>query len=239
MKKISWVSIYLILFSILLMACSSSIEKCSISDCKNDVYKNGLCPDHYVESIAMKNEIIEDNSLITNKEIENNTDIENQTSVEDEEKEDEKELSSEDLEKALSKQPCFIKETKYIVQDEQYKSIYPDILSVVIKNNSKTDIKSAVVAFVAWDKNNLPIKLIGQYDFNGGSYVQECNFEDINLIDGDTYDKGSGLAISEDNADVETFKAIIVNYNDFDGNTWENPYYQNWLNIYENKKLNK
>lgn len=45
------------------------------------------------------------------------------------------------------------------------------------------------------------------------------------------------MAINKDTADIEEFKAIVVSYTDFDENIWENPYYENWLSVYENQKL--
>lgn len=146
-------------------------------------------------------------------------------------------LSPSDLEAILLQQPCYIESTKYIIQHEQFKALYPDMLSVILKNNSGTDIKSAVIAFAAWDKNNLPVKIIGDLDFSGGSYIRSCNYEDINLINGETFGENKGMAIDENTAEIGTFKAIVVSYSDFDGKTWENPYYQNWLDIYENQKL--
>ncbi len=54
----------------------------------------------------------------------------------------------------------------------------------------------AVVAYVAWDENNLPVKIEGDMDFNGGSYVKEVNFDGINLVPGGTFGENSGYSIS-------------------------------------------
>lgn len=223
-----------------LTGCGSNSQRCSISGCENEVYKEGLCPDHYVESMTVKTELDTENeeakeNSINDEIVIDETGAEGETTIDD--KTDE--LSAEKLEEVLLQQPCYVKRTRYIVQEEdkQYKTLYPDILSAIIKNNAKTEIKSVVVAFAAWDKNNLPIKLIGQYDFSGGSYVQQCNFEDVNLLNGETFGKNSGMAINKDTADIEEFKAIVVSYTDFDENIWENPYYENWLSVYENQKL--
>ena len=57
--------------------------------------------------------------------------------------------SAEELEASLAGQPVFVSSTKYVVQDERYKSLYPDMLQAVIQNNSEEDIRDAVVAYVA------------------------------------------------------------------------------------------
>ena len=73
----------------------------------------------------------------------------------------EQEMNLADFEKLLMEQPLAVISTQYIVQDEQYKFLYPDMLQAVLKNNTTEDIKDAVVAFVAWDENNLPMKIEG------------------------------------------------------------------------------
>lgn len=148
------------------------------------------------------------------------------------------EMTSEELETALLEEPMYVESTKYIVQDERYKSLYPDLLQAVIKNNSGTDIKNAVVAFVAWDSNGFPVKIETKYSFGRGSYVVQCNYSDVNLVDGDTYGDGSGLSLDSDTDNIATFKAIVVSYEDFDGNSWDNPYYNTWVEKYSDKKLN-
>lgn len=102
--------------------------------------------------------------------------------------------------------------------------------------NSGTDIKSCVIAFAAWDSNNLPVKILGQYDYEG-SYVQKVNYDAINLVDGDTYGENSGLALDEDCNSIVTIKAVVVSYEDFDGNTWNNPYYDTWVYTYSEKRF--
>ena len=111
------------------------------------------------------------------------------------------------------------------------------MLRAIIKNNSGTDVKNAVVAFAAWDSNGFPLKLEGHLSFNS-NYVVKCNYSDVNMINGATYGENSGLALDSSMNNIETFKAIVVSYEDFDGNTWNNPYYDIWIEIYENKKLN-
>ena len=147
-------------------------------------------------------------------------------------------ISAAELEALLLEQPMYVSRTEYIVQDERYKALYPDMLSAVLYNNSGTNIKNAVVGFVAWDANNFPIKIVGQYDFSGGDYVSLCDFGDVNMIPGSTFGESMGMPIDDDDQKpIATFKAIVYQYTDFDGNVWTNPYYETWCNLYENKML--
>lgn len=147
-------------------------------------------------------------------------------------------ISAAELEANLATQPLAVISTQYVVQDDQYKALYPDMLQAVIQNNSQADIKNAVIAFVAWDSNALPVKIEGQYDISGGSYVKEVNYSDINLIGGATYGENSGYSLNENNT-ISTFKAIAVSYETFDGETWRNPYYDDFLQLYEGQRLSQ
>lgn len=72
------------------------------------------------------------------------------------ENEDSKELSSAvELDKELNKQDIVVKNVEYIIQDNQDKNLYPDMLSTISTNN--TDIRDITYAYVAWDRNGLPL----------------------------------------------------------------------------------
>lgn len=136
----------------------------------------------------------------------------------------------------VEKQEVRVVSTKYIVRSDRYKSLYPDMLQAIIQNDSKYDIKNAVIAFVAWDKNNLPIKIIGSMDFSDGHYVKEVMCRDINLVPGKKYGNDSGFSI-DDGLGITTFKAIVVSYEAFSGETWQNPLYSKWVDVYAGVKL--
>ncbi len=151
-------------------------------------------------------------------------------------KEAKKELTAEELETQLSEQEIKITSTKYSVQHEQYKALYPDLMQVILKNDTTQDIKNAVIAFVAWDENNLPVKIKGSMDFSDGSYIKKCNYNDINLIPGGTFGDSSGFEVDED-CQIKNFKAIVVSYEAFTGEKWDNPLYNDWCKLYEGVKL--
>ena len=140
-------------------------------------------------------------------------------------------VNADELEEMLAKQPAYISSTKYLVQDKNYKTLYPDILQAVIKNNSEDDIKDAVVVFVAWDENNLPVKIKGQFDYSDGEYLMKCRYSGINLIPGKEYGKDGGMEI-DDGLNIKEFKAIVYEYETFEGKKWTNPYYHAWSSMY-------
>lgn len=151
-------------------------------------------------------------------------------------KETKKELTAEELETQLSEQELKITSTKYSVQDEQYKSLYPDMMQVILQNDTPYDIKNAVIAFVAWDKNNLPVKIKGSIDFSDGSYIKQVNYTDINLIPGGTFGDSYGFEVDA-SCGIESFKAIVVSYEAFTGEKWDNPLFKDWCKLYEGVKL--
>lgn len=141
-----------------------------------------------------------------------------------------------DLDKIVKKQELAVVSSKYVVQDKKFKDVYPDMLQVTLKNNTKTDIKNAIVAFAAWDKNKLPVKIKGNFDFSDGEYIKQVSFEDINMVPDSKYGESSGFSLDKHN-EIKTFKAIVVSYEDFDGETWENPHYKDFCDMYEDKRL--
>lgn len=145
-------------------------------------------------------------------------------------------VSGDELEKLINNQDVTITSTKYVVQDENYKSLYPDMLQAVISNKTKEDIRDAMVAFVAWDANGLPVKIKGSIDFSEGAYIREVNYSDINLVPNSSFGDNSGFSIDE-NCSIDEFKAIVVSYTTFDDETWENPHYEDWCKQFEGKKL--
>lgn len=38
---------------------------------------------------------------------------------------------------------------------------------------------------------------------------------------------------------IDSFKAIVVSYETFEGDTWENPYFDEFCSLYEEKKFDK
>lgn len=51
------------------------------------------------------------------------------------------EMKVQDFEALLDTQSLRVVSTKYLVQDENYKSLYPDMLQAVLQNDTEFDIK--------------------------------------------------------------------------------------------------
>ena len=56
------------------------------------------------------------------------------------------------------------------------------------------------------------------------------------MISGSTYGERSGYSI-DDGLGIPNFKTLVVSFETFDGETWENPLYTRWCELYEGKKL--
>lgn len=150
------------------------------------------------------------------------------------ESEEESKLTAAELEEVLLQQPCYVEKVEFIKNEVTSEG---DIC-LVVKNNSGTDIKNVFYAMAGWDSNNLPLILDTYKRDNGTGYVIENDFGDANMIDGGTFGEDLLFGIKEKTAyRLETVKAVVIKYVDFDGNTWENPYYSDWIELYKEKKL--
>lgn len=188
-----------------------------------------------------------ENSQVIVEESSNNEDLENgngevldadkeERSKKEEKVKNEKELTEDELEKMIEEQPLKVISTNYIIQDEEYKALYPDMLQAIIENNSGEDIKDAVIAFAAWDENGLPLKIQWDLSFGAGQYIMEGMANDINLVDGATFGEGVGFSISDDMDQIFEFEAIVVSYETFEGETWKNELYKDFIRMYEGQK---
>ncbi len=139
-----------------------------------------------------------------------------------------------ELKEQIQAQDCHVKKTKYVVQSKDYKALYEDLIIGYVKNNTGETIKDLEVAYAAWDEDGLPVIL------DHDEYVLEVDLNGVNLKDGETL-KDQGLAVDYQLAEEGTIKkckSIVVSYEDFSGNKWENPLYENWKELYEGKELN-
>ncbi len=139
-----------------------------------------------------------------------------------------------ELKEEIQAQDCHITKTKYVVQSEEYKALYQDLIIGKALNNTGETIKDLRIAFAAWDEDGLPIIL------DDDEYVVIGKFNGVNLKDGDTLDD-QGLPVDSDLAErgtIKKCKSIVVSYEDFSGNKWENPLFENWKSVYEGKELN-
>lgn len=160
--------------------------------------------------------------------------VDNVDDEEETEEETEALLSKSELKKELKKQPCYVSRTEYSVQSDDYKALYPDLMIANVKNNCGSTIKSITVSFAAWDEDGLPLTITGD------GFVGEVDLNGANIKDGEIL-KDWGAQVDEDLArprKIKKFKAIVKRYTDYNGEEWENPLYDNWMELYDGKELN-
>lgn len=203
----------------LLIGCSSNEVKSTTSENSDDKVVSETKTDNDLEST--KNDTAD-------KDEEDNEKLEEVEKVEEE-------ITESELEELIAEQPLKVVETNYVVQSDEHKTLYPDLLQAIIENNSGEDIRDALLAFVAWDSNGLPLKLEANFDLSGGKYVYLINAPDINLPDGHTWGYDNGFEIS-DSLDVAEFKAIVVSYETFEDEEWKNEYFDDFVRLYEGQK---
>ena len=61
------------------------------------------------------------------------------------------------------------------------------------------------------------------------------NCNDINLIPDSSFGGDSGFALDQNNT-IEKFEAVVQSFETFSGDTWVNPYYDEWCKLYESVK---
>ncbi len=142
-----------------------------------------------------------------------------------------------ELEEKLSDQDVVVENTQYLIQDTEHKALYPDMLSTIIKNNSDTDIKNITYGYVAWDDNGLPVRIQGDFDFSGGSYFYTGTGESVNIAPGQSHGRNYGFELDEEMDMIHSIKSIVVEYEGFNGEKFENPLVDDFARIYEGKRL--
>lgn len=114
------------------------------------------------------------------------------------------------------------------------KSQYPDMLQAIIKNNSSKTIKDFLVGWLGYDSNNNPVNIKPYSDGTYSNYEFFGKAENVNMLPNSTMgdDRGWKLAV---NHGLSKVIACVKSVTFTDGTTWENPYYQYWLDQYKGK----
>ena len=141
-------------------------------------------------------------------------------------------VTRQELNTILSKLDVSVISATIIEGDDRYPLLYPDMLQATISNNSDDDIKSIIIQFVGWDKNNLPVRLKTYMSTDEASYVTECTDADANIPSGNTYGEDFGWKL-DGNIEASYVKAIVLGYKTFDGVTYINPYVDLFYNMYK------
>lgn len=144
-------------------------------------------------------------------------------------------LNEDEFQALMETLPAYVEYTEVTEGAQEYKELDPDIMSAMIRNASKKEIRSASVYFVAWDRKNLPVKIQAQFDFNDPQYMVQMNADGINLLPGDLFGDNYGLQLKPE-MQIAKCKAMLLSFEDFDGETWTNPYADYFEKLYAGKK---
>lgn len=147
-------------------------------------------------------------------------------------------MSEEEIVRAIEDAEVATSDARLVIQDDEYKAIYPDLLTATVTNNSADTIKNYEIVFLAYDENGYPIKIKGQMDFTEGSYEYTAVASDANIPVGSTHGEDTGLSLDETTGGrIGYVMACVQKAELYNGDIWENPYYQQWLDAFMDKPL--
>ena len=142
----------------------------------------------------------------------------------------------QEVEEARKNQLISVSSAKIISQSSQWKALYPDMIQVIVKNNSDETVKNMVVSSIAFDINGLPIKVKGQYNFGNIDYELIGSAEDVNILPGNTFGNDVGWSLDESHG-ITYVLSCVKEATFYNGETWSNPYYNYWKEQYLGKEL--
>lgn len=98
---------------------------------------------------------------------------------------------------------------------------------IVWQNNSNKGIKDVDFVILQYDNNGYPVDAeYDMYKYNGIENSYSCSADSANVVPGGTYGQGTYWNIA-DKATV--IKACVRKVKFVDGTTWDNPYFEYWL----------
>lgn len=121
-----------------------------------------------------------------------------------------------------------------VVSAKKHKEWYSDTVSgvtVIVKNNSKKVVKSYTVSILAYDSLGYPLKI--NYD----NYEELVKADGANVQPGKTHGKDNYCRISYEEEKIASAIACVKEVEYYDGTTWENPYYEYWIEEHKEKPI--
>ncbi len=121
-----------------------------------------------------------------------------------------------------------------VISVKKHKEWYSDTISgvkVIVQNNTQKVVKSYIVSVLAYDSAGYPLKI----EYN--NYELLVKADGVNIQPGETHGEDNYCNIYHEEEKISSALACIKKVEYYDGTTWENPYYEYWLEQYKEKPI--